>query len=394
MYVDPQGLAPFTACRLIALYKSPGIRPIGVGETSRRIIGKAILSALMLDIQESAGSLQLCAGQQAVCEAAVHAMRQLFNDDDLHAVLLVDATNAFNTLNRLAALLNIHSLCPLLAKILTNTYMSDVQLYIDGETLYSCERMTQGDPLAMAMYGIGILPLVNQLNSHSATQVWYVDDATAGSKVDHVYEWWVSLNTNGPSYRYHANPAKTWLIVKEEYLLSAKELFTHAGVNITTDGKRHMGAAVGTRSFVECYVQYKISQWIDNVKRLSDISRTQPHVAYFAFTCGLSCQWSYLSCMISDIADLFTPLDNVMNTHFIPALTGRDSISDVERRLFALPPHLCGLGLTIPSKGTSFEFSSSVMVTAPLVALIIQQIPTYSATTISEQQQEQQRIRR
>ena len=217
MYVDTQGLAPFTACRLIALNKSPGIRPIGVGETSRRIIGKAILSALMPDIQESAGSLQLCASQQAGCEVAVHAMRQLFNDNDSQAVLLVDATNAFNTLNCQAALLNIHSLCPPLAKILTNTYRSDVQLYIDGETLYSCEGTTQGDPLAMAIYGIGILPLVNQLNSLSATQVWYVDDATAAGKVDHVYEWWTSLNTIGPSYGYHANPAKTWLIVKEEY---------------------------------------------------------------------------------------------------------------------------------------------------------------------------------
>ena len=129
MHVDPQGLAPFTPCHLIALDKCPGIRPIGVGETSRRIIGKAILSALMPDIQESTGSLQLCADQQAGCEAAVHAMHQLFNDNDSQAVLLVDATNAFNTLNRQAALLNIHSLCPPLTKILTNTYRSDVVIY-------------------------------------------------------------------------------------------------------------------------------------------------------------------------------------------------------------------------------------------------------------------------
>ena len=132
-YVDPEGLAPFTACRLIALDKCPGIRPIGVGETSRRIIGKAILSALMPYIQESAGSLQLCAGQQAGYEAAVHAMRHLFDDSDSQAVLLVDATNAFN----------IHSLCPSLAPVLTNTYRSDVQLHIDGETLYSCEGKTR-----------------------------------------------------------------------------------------------------------------------------------------------------------------------------------------------------------------------------------------------------------
>ena len=41
-YVDPAGLTAFTACRLIALDKCPGVRPIGVGEVVRRIVGKAV----------------------------------------------------------------------------------------------------------------------------------------------------------------------------------------------------------------------------------------------------------------------------------------------------------------------------------------------------------------
>ena len=146
------------------------MRPIGVGETCRRIIGRAILTAIMPDIQEAGGSTQLCAGQQAGSEAAVHAMHQIFNDPGSQAVLLVDVTNAFNCLNRKAALLNIHSLCPSLATVLTSTYRSDIQLHIDGETLYSQEGTTQGDPLAMAMSAIGILPLIQQLSPLQATQ--------------------------------------------------------------------------------------------------------------------------------------------------------------------------------------------------------------------------------
>ena len=42
-FVDPKSLLAFVACRLVALDKHPGIRPIGIGETARRIIGRAIL---------------------------------------------------------------------------------------------------------------------------------------------------------------------------------------------------------------------------------------------------------------------------------------------------------------------------------------------------------------
>ena len=80
------------------------MRPIGICETIRRIIGKAILKVTRVDILSAVGPLQLCAGQNAGCEAAVHAMRSVFNDGDTEGVLLIDAKNAFNTLNRAAAL--------------------------------------------------------------------------------------------------------------------------------------------------------------------------------------------------------------------------------------------------------------------------------------------------
>ena len=61
-FVDPNGLSAFVACGLIALNKCPGVRPIGIGETVRRIIGKAIAITITNDIQEAAGPLQVCAG--------------------------------------------------------------------------------------------------------------------------------------------------------------------------------------------------------------------------------------------------------------------------------------------------------------------------------------------
>ena len=116
------------------------------------------------DIQSATGCLQLCGGQIAGIEAAVHATRSAFNSDYCEAVLLVDASNAFNTLNCQLALHNIKRVCPPIATTLINIYQNSTKLFIDGDTILSQEGTTQGDPLAMAMYGLATIPLIRKLN--------------------------------------------------------------------------------------------------------------------------------------------------------------------------------------------------------------------------------------
>ena len=58
-YAYPEGLSSFTACRLIALDKNPGVCSFGVGEVVRRIIGKAVLGPLKEDVQHATGYIQL-----------------------------------------------------------------------------------------------------------------------------------------------------------------------------------------------------------------------------------------------------------------------------------------------------------------------------------------------
>ena len=159
-FVDPLALQPLLNSRLIALDKNPGVRPIGVGETVRCILARAILSILKQDIMNASGCLQLCVGQRGGCEAAVHAMRDLFDREDMDGILLVDASNTFNSLNRRSALLNMFHLCPSFATILTNTYRLASYLFIDGTFLLSREGTTQGDPLAMPMYAVSLVPFI------------------------------------------------------------------------------------------------------------------------------------------------------------------------------------------------------------------------------------------
>ena len=54
-------LEAYLSCRLIQLYNNPGVRPIGIGEVLRRMIGKTIIFTIKPHIIDSAGDLQLYA---------------------------------------------------------------------------------------------------------------------------------------------------------------------------------------------------------------------------------------------------------------------------------------------------------------------------------------------
>ena len=103
--------ATFLAYRLITLDKKPGVRPIGIGEVLRCLIGKRVMRLLRKDVLKETGPLRLCTGQDAEYEAAIHVAFDMFSEDT-EVVLTVDALNAFNSINREAFLHNTKLLCP------------------------------------------------------------------------------------------------------------------------------------------------------------------------------------------------------------------------------------------------------------------------------------------
>ncbi len=117
-----------------------------------------MINILQEDIQRSVGTLQTCSGVESGIEAAVHSMKITFNQEGSEGMLLVDATNAFNTLNRAVALHNIKEICPSFYCFLNNCYKSPSNLFISGSTdsppILSQEGATQGDPAAMPMYAL------------------------------------------------------------------------------------------------------------------------------------------------------------------------------------------------------------------------------------------------
>ena len=83
-------------------------------------------------------------------------------------------------------------------------------------------------------------------------------------------------------------------------------------------------------------------------------------------------RWSFLQRTIPDTGDFFAPIEDAIRDIFIPALIGR-RITDLERRILALPVRMGGLGIQNPMLTAEIEFRNSFTVTRSLKRIIVNQ---------------------
>ena len=343
-------LEAFLACRLIPLNKEPGVRPIGIGEVLRRVIGKVVMKLLKKDVLKATGSLQLCAGQGAGSEAAIHSVYEVFNKEETEGVLMVDASNAFKSINREAFLHNSKVICPSLATYINNCYSLPTDLYVQGGKLIKSEEgTTQGDPTAMAIYALGMTPFLAWLNKKSnesdifpsPKQVAFADDLNGIGSIKSLKHWWSLLEEEGEKFGYNINAGKLYLIVKNQYKEKAIEIFKNSNIKITTEGHRHLGSVIGSKQFSESYISSLVARWCEEITELSLIAKTHPQAAYSAFVTGYKHKFTYFMRTIKNIKTFLAPLEKVIKEKLIQSLFDDQQISDELRKLIALP---CKLG--------------------------------------------------
>ena len=126
----------------------------------------------------------------------------------------------------------------------------------------------------------------------------------------------------GREFGIFPNAKKCWVVVKLEKEEAAKDLFGQVSINISTQGQKHLGAALGSRSYFEEYVSEKVDDWVGQVVKLAEFAATQPQARYAAYTFGLKLKWTYYLRTLSDIEELPEPLERAISDILIPSITG------------------------------------------------------------------------
>ena len=113
----------------------------------------------------------------------------------------------------------------------------------------SREGVTQGDPLAMALYGVALLPLAEHLRAEhpDVLQPWYADDNAMQGIPAKVAPCFKELEHVGPQFGYHPEADKSWGICPLVTGAAARAAFDAENLPVQCcRGRRYVGGFVGS----------------------------------------------------------------------------------------------------------------------------------------------------
>ena len=110
------------------------------------------------------------------------------------------------------------------------------------------------------------------------------------------------------------------MIVKEQHYNKAVDAFMGSELKVTSEGKRHLGAVVGSEAFKVSYTKSLLDDWIKQLKLLSTIAQSEPQSTYSVFVGGFKGKLTYFMRIIPSLGELLKPLEDVIHFNFILAI--------------------------------------------------------------------------
>ena len=106
--------------------------------------------------------------------------------------------------------------------------------------------------------------------------------------------------------------------VKDQHYGKTVNVFMGSKVKLTSEGKWHLGAVIGSEAFKVPYKKSLVDNWIKQSKLLSSKVESEPLTSYSAFVGGFKEKRTYFMHLIPSLGDLLKPWEDIC-FNFIPA---------------------------------------------------------------------------
>lgn len=222
-----------------------------------------------------------------------------------------------------------------------------------------CEEGTiQGCPLSMNFYGVATKPALCELRRRMAErgERWesssFADDISGGGSADAGIRFFRGLQEVGPRVGVFPRAEKSWVVVKggPTEAVRVQRAFAAAGlpVRVTAEGRRYLGAWVGTPEGERAFVANKAAEWAECVRAFAGVASLFPHEAYACVYRSLIAEWTYLLRVSPVAAEGMAAVEAAIAEALLPALAGR-TVLPWERAVWGLPSAEGGWGLLPPT---------------------------------------------
>ena len=301
-----------------------GVRPIAVGETLRRLVGKVWMKRIKKKAVDILGDSQVGVATKGGSEALVHAVQsavtKLGNDGKEFAVLQLDLKNAFNLVSRKAFLRVVRERMLELYKWVRYTYGYNKPVLWYGSVRWcSATGVQQGDPpgpllfaLALRLLMDDLEPKIRQWDAESGgdglvMRAFYCDDGIFIAKhsiLQRVLRYFQSPLAQSFGLHIHIDKCQVWWPCEPDPV--DRQGNPPGVVQEYCTGTRVLQVPVGDLASIEAMVVEQVEQTQELFDAITELD--DGHVAFFLLRfCFGSCRLAYILRCVPTEASIRSP---------------------------------------------------------------------------------------
>ena len=318
-------------------------------------------------------------GVKGGCEDIIHATSHLMttSPDDQCWTLLLDFSNAFNSVSREAIFSEVRSQIPTLSAWMESCYSCQPLLFLGEESIRSCCGVQQGDPLGPLGFALALHPLAERIKSEVpglSLNAWYLDDGTlVGSPGDLAAALYI-IERDGPTIGLQLNRKKSLLYIPESADASQSPLPPE--IPVTRRGFSLLGCPIGPPDFCEEVFQQRILKVKASLSTLREMADSQLEITLLRSCLSLpKVAFVLRSCPPSYIYSATDTFDRVIREALEATIGG--PLPNWSWRKASLPSSRGGLNLRSATLHAPAAFLDSSIRSRPMVARILDHPPVF-----------------